>query len=541
MSGGCYVYPSRRAVTYSRNGMAATSVPLGAAVGTEILRMGGNAVDAAVGMAAAMTVLEPPSNSLGGDAFALIWMEGKLYGLNASGRAPRTLTAEQLRREGYESVPNRGWYPVMTPGAAAGWAEAVGRFGRLSLPEVLAPAVRYAREGYPVAETTARLWQDTYEEIVARYGNESACPEEFKGWFRVFAPEGHAPAAGEIWRSEAIARTLERIGESNGKDLYSSWGAERIDEFSRRTGGYIRKSDLAECRAEWVEPISTEYRGITVHELPPNGHGISVLMALELLKGLPLGAEKETVETYHAMIESMKLALTDAKAHVADPAAMKTEVSALLSPEYADRRRKLIHPEKALEPAPGDPYSGDTVYLCAADGEGNMVSFIQSHYQMFGSWVVEPETGVEFQNRGANFSLAPDHPNCLAPGKRAYHTIIPGFLTREGKALGPFGVMGGFMQPQGHLQVLVNLLDYGMDPQQALDAPRWQWIGGKRVQVEQGMPDRVVEELRRRGHEIEVITDPIKMGRGEIILREEESGVLCGAAEPRCDGTVAVI
>jgi len=536
-----YPYPSRRAVSFAKDGMAATSVPLGASVGAEILRRGGNAVDAAVAMAAAMTVLEPPSNSLGGDCFALIWMDGKLHGLNASGRAPMKISAELLRERGYDRVPARGWLPVMTPGAVAGWAEALEQFGRLSMKEVLAPAIRYAREGYPVPVTTAELWQSAFEQITAAYGNADTCPEEFRGWFQVFAPEGHAPKAGEIWRSEAMARTLERIAESNGKDLYTGWGAKKLDEFSRRTGGLLRAEDLAAGKADWVEPISTEYQGVTVHEIPPNGHGISVLMALNLLKGLPMGEEKESPDTYHAMIESMKLALTDAKAHVSDPDTMKASVERMLSEDYAAQRRSLIHTGSACDPEPGDPYCGDTVYLCTADGEGNMVSFIQSHYQVFGSWVVEPETGVGLQNRGANFSLEEGHPNCLGPGKRAYHTIIPGFLSKDGEALGPFGVMGAFMQPQGQLQVLVNLLNFGMNPQQALDAPRWQWVGGRTVQVEQGVPVEIVEELRRRGHEVEVITNPIKMGRGEIILWDRESGVLCGAAESRCDGTVACI
>lgn len=532
-------YPSRRAVTYARGGMAATSVPLGAHVGTEILRKGGNAVDAAVAMAAAMTVLEPPSNSLGGDNFALIWMEGKLYGLNGSGRAPMGVSAELLRSMGHKAVPDRGWLPVMVPGAAAAWAEAVRRFGRLSLREVLAPAIRYAREGYPVPETTAKLWEQSFRTITETVGGPDTCPEEFRGWFSVFAPLGHAPRAGEIWRCEAMAKTLERIAESDGKDLYTGYTARKLDEFARRTGGFLRYEDLAAYRPEWVEPISTEYRGVTVHEMPPNGHGISVLMAMNLLKGLPLGAEKEDPRTYHAMIESMKLALSDAKAHVADPAAMEAEVKCMLSGEYADARRTLLRPDTACDPVPGNPNCGDTVYLCAADGEGNMVSFIQSHYKEFGSWVVEPETAVELQDRGANFYLDEKSPNCIAPGKRAYHTIIPGFLTKDGQALGPFGVMGAFMQPQGQLQVLVNLLDYGMDPQQALDAPRWQWVGGKTIQVETGVPAEVVDQLRAWGHEVEVVTDPIKMGRGEIILRDVETGVLAGASEPRCDGTVS--
>ena len=533
-----YTYPSRRSVTFARDGMVATSVPLAAHAGTEILRRGGNAADAAVATAAALTVLEPPSNSLGSDCFALLWMNGKLHGLNASGRAPRTLDAQAVRDLGHQQVPFRGWIPVMVPGAPAGWAEVIRKFGKLTLPEVLAPAIRYAREGYPVPVTTADLWQRTENALRAAYGGPESCPPEFRGWYQVFAPSGHAPRAGELWRSEAMARTLERIAASNAADFYQGETARKLDAFSRAAGGWLRAEDLADYRPAWVDPIHTEYRGCDVYEMPPNGHGITVLMALNILKGLTLGAEKESVETYHSMIESLKLAYADAKAFVADPAAMTARVETLLSPEYAARRRAVVRPDSACDPAPGDPYCGDTVYLCTADGEGNMVSFIQSHYKDFGSWVVEPETGVELQNRGANFSLDPASPNCLAPGKKAYHTIIPGFLCRDGKALGPFGVMGGFMQPQGHLQVLVNLLDYHMNPQQALDAPRWQWTGGKVIQMEPGVPQPLVDALRAMGHEIEVVSDVTLMGRGEIILRDEQ-GVLCGASEPRCDGTVS--
>ena len=534
-----YTYPSRRSVTFAKNGMTATSVPLAAHVGTEILRRGGNAVDAAVATAAALTVLEPTSNSLGGDNFALIWMDGKLYGLNGSGKAPMGISAQLLRSRGYDAVPERGWLPVMVPGATAGWAEAVRRFGRLSLREVLAPAIRYAREGYPVPVTTAKLWQRTYQRIQSAYGGPDECPEEFRGWYQVFAPNGHAPRAGEVWRSEAMAGTLERIAATDGRELYEGETARKLDAFSRRTGGLLRYEDLASYAPAWVEPISVQYRGITVHEMPPNGHGITALMALNILKDLPMGAEKESPETYHAMIESLKLAYSDAKAFVADPAAMNVTVERLLSDHYAASRRALIRPDCACEPVHGNPNCGDTVYLCTADGEGNMVSFIQSHYQEFGSWVVEPETGVELQNRGANFSMDESSPNCIAPGKKSYHTIIPGFLTKDGQALGPFGVMGGFMQPQGHLQVLVNMLDYGMNPQEALDAPRWQWVGGRTVEVEEGVAPEIVEKLRALGHDIRVVADRTAMGRGEIILRDGDSGVLCGASEPRCDGTVS--
>lgn len=535
-----YAYPSRRSVTFAKGGMVATSVPLAAHVGTEILRRGGNAADAAVATAAALTVLEPTSNSLGSDCFALLWMNGKLHGLNASGRAPEALNAQMLRAQGYQTVPFRGWIPVMVPGAPAGWAEVIRKFGKLSLQEVLDPAIRYAREGYPVPVTTAQLWKQTFHAILSAYGTVDTCPPQFRGWFQTFAPDGHPPKAGELWHSEAIAQTLERIAATDGADFYQGETARKLDAFSKKTGGFLSYKDLQSYQAAWVEPIHTAYQGCDVYEMPPNGHGITVLMALNILKGLPLGSKKDDVQTYHSMIESLKLAYADAKAFVADPACMTAEVRKLLSPAYAAKRRAVIHADSVCEPLLGDPYCGDTVYLCTADSEGNMVSFIQSHYQDFGSWIVEPETGVELQNRGANFTLDESSPNCLAPGKRAYHTIIPGFLTRDGKALGAFGVMGGFMQPQGHLQVLINLLNYGMNPQEALDAPRWQWVGGKTIQVEPEVPPEVVDALRSLGHTVEVISDRTNMGRGEIILRDEH-GVLCGASEPRCDGTVSCL
>ena len=527
-----YSYPSRRTVSFAGNGMTATSGPLPAQVGLEVLRRGGNAIDAAVSMAAALTVTEPTSNGLGSDAFALLWTKGRLYGLNASGRAPLSLSAGLLRSRGHKTMPLRGWETVMTPGAPSAWAALSARFGSMPLSELVEPAARYAEEGCPLASNVARLWGRAFEDF-----SKELKGQEFRGWFETFAPEGRAPQAGELWRCQALAASLREIGGTNAESFYRGALAEKIDEFSRLNGGFLRKEDLACYRPEWVEPLSVNYRGFDVCELPPNGHGITVLMALNILKGFDLGAIRERGEVYHLMIEALKLAFTDAREYVADPRTMKVRVPDLLSDSYADRRRALIT-DAALDPRPGDPYCGGTVYLCTADNQGNMVSYIQSNYQGFGSGIVVPGTGVSLQNRGANFSLDPDSGNVLAPGKKSYHTIIPGFLMQNGKPVGPFGVMGGFMQPQGHLQTLVNTIDFHMNPQEALDAPRFQWTGGRRIQLEKGVPAAVVKELAGRGHELEVVEDSTDMGRGEII-RRLENGVLAGAAEPRCDGTVA--
>ena len=312
--------------------------------------------------------------------------------------------------------------------------------------------------------------------------------------------------------------------------------AEKIDTFSRETGGYLRKEDLAQFHAEWVEPISTNYRGYTVSEIPPNGHGIVVLMALNILEGFQF-TQRDTAESIHKQIEAMKLAFTDGKRYIADPRFMRVTPEQMLSKEYAAKRRALIG-EQALMPEAGDPSCGGTVYLCTADGEGNMVSFIQSNYMGFGSGIVVPGTGIALQNRGNNFSLDPNSENCLAPGKKSYHTIIPGFLSKDGKAIGPFGVMGGFMQPQGQVQVVMNTIDFMMNPQEALDAPRWQWVGDKNIEVEQSFPAWITESLVRAGHNVKVLPESLTMGRGQIIWRNDE-GVLVGATEPRTDGTVA--
>nr|WP_243121923.1 gamma-glutamyltransferase family protein [Clostridium sp. Marseille-P7770] len=526
-----YDYPSRRSVVYGKKGMVCTSQPLAAQAGLDIIKRGGNAVDAAIATAACMTVLEPTSNGIGSDAFALVWTKGELHGLNASGRSPMAITAEEVKKQGYTEMPKRGWIPVMVPGAPSAWAELSEKFGRLPLEEVLEPAITYAREGYPVSPVTSKIWNNAYREF-----SETLTEECFRPWFETFAPDGHAPQPGEIWRSEAHAKTLEMIAQTHAKAFYRGELADQIDEFSRKTGGYLRRSDLENYWCEWVKPIHINYRGYDVCEIPPNGDGIIALMALNILKGYSF-AERDNADTVHKQLEAMKLAFADGNRYVADLDYMKAPVETLLSDEYADGRRALIG-EQALTPEPGNPFRGGTIYLCTADGEGNMVSYIQSNYMGFGSGIVIPGTGIALQNRGANFTLDETMENCLGPVKKSLHTIIPGFLMKEGKVVGPFGVMGGFMQPQGHVQVIMNTVDFLMNPQDALNAPRWQWIGGKKIQVEKTFPAGIVEELKKRGHEMEVLESSLSFGRGQIIWRDEND-VLCGATEPRADGTVA--
>ena len=532
-----YAYPSHRTVVYARHAMACTSVPLGAQIGLDVMKAGGNAVDAAVAMAAAMPLLEPTGNGLGADCFALVWIEKekKLYGLNASGVAPMALSAAKVRELGFDEMPKAGWLPTMVPGAPAGWAALNRRFGTKSLPELFAPAVSYAREGCPVPVTVAKQWEKDARRIAAAM-EQNPAPHAY--WWKSFMKEDGSPyAAGDLFRWEAYADTLEELGETGCESYYRGPLMEKIVSFSRETGGYFAREDFQNYYPEWVEPITADYKGYTVCEIPPNGHGITVLMALNILKGLELSAEKDCADTYHKILESIKLAFADTRTYVADPRYMKTRVEDLLSEEYAARRRALIS-DRALLPQAGDPSCGGTIYLCTADPFGNMVSFIQSNYTTFGAGVAIPGTGISLQNRGANFSLDEGSDNCLAGGKKSYHTIIPGFLLKEGEAVGPFGVMGAFMQPQGHVQVVVNTVDYHMNPQEALDAPRMQWTGGKHIQLEREVPAHIGLKLAGMGHEVEILNSNISMGRGQIIWKTD-NGLYVGGTEPRCDGAVA--
>ena len=532
IDGSVYHYASRREVVYSRRGMVCTSQHLAAQAGLDMLKHGGNAVDAALATAICLTVLEPTSNGLGSDAFALIWMDGKLHGINGSGWSPAALTRERLVSEGYKEMPLRGWYPVMVPGAPATWAEVHRRFGKLPFNELFEPAISYAREGYVVMPNLAAMLAYSADVFQAYRDNPL-----FQPLFDTFFPHGQAPMAGDILTLPDLANSLELLRDSHCQSLYEGELAEAIIDWSVKTGGLLRAGDLSEYRPQWVDPIHTAYRGYDVWEIPPNGHGLVVLMALNIVKGFTFDKQRDDVESIHRQIEAMKLAFVDGKKYIADPRFMKTSVSDWLSESYAEGRRRAIR-DQARMPEPIDVNSGGTVYLCTADGDGNMVSFIQSNYNGFGSGIVIPGRGIALNDRGHNFSMDKASDNCLGPRKKSYHTIIPGFLTKDGKAVGPFGVMGAFMQPQGQLQVLLNTIDYHLNPQAALDAPRWQWMGGKIIEVEPEMPQDIVYGLRLRGHDVVVKGDIQTYGRGQIIWRSE-AGILMGGTEPRADGTVA--
>ena len=527
-------YNSIRNVVYGKNGVVATSTPIAAQAGLDILKKGGNAVDAAIATAACLTVVEPTGCGIGGDAYALIWIEKekKLYGLNSSGFAPERMKLKEY--EGMTSMPKYGFGAVTVPGIPAAWAELSRKYGKLSLLECLESAINYAKNGYAVGQTVSKLWHDVYDEYI-----ENLKGEEYKYWFETFGKMGRAPRAGEIFKCEEMATTLEEIGRTNSESFYRGNLADKIDKFSRKYNGFIRKSDLEKFQPQWVEPISTEYKGYEIFEIPPNGHGITVLMALNILKGFDLDINKENIDNYHKIIESLKLAFADSKSYVTDMKEMTVRVEELLNEKYAEERRKLIKKE-AVEHVAGEPYSPGTVYLCSGDKDGNMVSYIQSNYTEFGSGLVVPGTGIALHNRGNNFSLDKNHVNVVKPFKKPYHTIIPGFLCKDKEAVGAFGVMGAFMQPQGQLQVLTNLIDFNLNPQEALDAPRWQWIKGKEIQVESDMDEEIVEGLKSKGHDVTVVDDFTNMGKGQIILKDSQIDSYVCATEKRCDGHVAI-
>lgn len=521
-------YSFSRQPIYAPSGVVATSQPLAAQAGLSILKDGGNAIDAALATAICLTVVEPTQNGIGGDAFALVWDGKQIHGINGSGRAPALLHPEFLQLKPNDTMPTYGWPGVTVPGGPRTWFDLHNQFGHLPFKKLFKPAIHYARYGYPLSPVVAEYWKRA-KNIFKHY--EGA---EFQPWKRTFLPSGFSPKAGKTWRCEELAETLELLAESNTKDFYSGSIAKAIDQFSRETGGAIRYEDLAQHQSEWVTPISVEYMGHEVWELPPNNQAIATLIALNKLAHVPLPAHRDSEYGIHLQIEAMKLAFADTLAHVGDPKHTSPPIEELLSEQYAKIRSKKIGPH-ASEPETGIPQKGNTVYLATADRNGMMVSFIQSNYMGFGSGVVIPNTGVALHNRGNSFNLKPGHPNELQPGKRPYHTIMPGFLTQKGKAVGPFGVMGAFMQPQGHLQVVLNTLNYHMNPQAALDAPRWCWVKGKEVRVEHSMPKHIVHGLLERGHIVSVSPDDTGFGRGQIIWRKS-NGIFVSGSDGRADG-----
>nr|WP_072514455.1 gamma-glutamyltransferase family protein [Ndongobacter massiliensis] len=538
-------HPSNRYTLASRGGMVATSNALASAAGAELLRQGGNAVDAAVATAAALTVVEPTANGIGGDAFALVWMqgEGKVHGLQSGGCAPRAISREAVAQQ-HATMPQYGWTPITVPGAPAAWAALIEKFGNKTLAECLAPAIRYANEGFPVAATVAHMWERAYY----KYKKMPNPDGVFDGFFRTFgrfgagarqAKEGAAgaPKPFQMIALPDHAASLVEIGETNSAAFYRGTLAEAIDRASLKYGGYLRATDLAAHSVHWTAPISINYRGYDILELPPSNQGLVALMALNIMKNFPV--DRRDALYYHRAMETMKLAFADGKRYITDPAAMGVSVSDLLSDAYAKERAALIG-SRAQAFAPGRPHGSNTVYLATGDRDGNLVSMIQSNYMGFGSGVVVKNTGIALHNRGADFSLDPSDYNVLAPGKRTYHTIIPGMIAQNGRGLAAFGVMGAYMQPQGHFQVVSNLLDFHENPQMALDAPRWQWMQGCEFLLEDSFPAAEAQALLRRGHKLSRPAESVLFGRGQIILRNED-GVLLGGTESRTDGNIALV
>ena len=532
-----------RSEVIATHGMAATSQPLATQVALDILKAGGSAVDAAIAANATLGLMEPTGSGIGGDLFAIVWdaEKGELAGLNASGRSPQSLSLEHFREQGLSGVPYLGPLPVSVPGAVDGWFELHERYGHLPMEEILAPAIRYAREGFPVSELIAHLWDLNAE-----------TRKDFPGFAETFLPGGEAPDKGDIFRNPRLAATYEKIATGGRDAFYKGDIARKIDAYMAEHGGFLAYEDLAAHESDWVEPLSTNYRGFDIYELPPNTQGIAALQMLDILEGFDLRAMGFGSADYvHTFVETKKLVYEDRAKYYADPDFYEAPLEALLAKSYADRRRELIDPARAADTYPAGEAaleSGDTIYLTVADKDGNMVSLIQSNYGGMGSGMTPGDLGFCLQNRGALFSLKPGHANVFEPGKRPFHTIIPAFVMKDGKPYMSFGVMGGSMQPQGHVQVLVNMIDFGMNLQEAGDAPRIRhsgssqptdevMTGGGTVYLESGYSDAVRQKLRERGHDI--ATEPTSYGGYQAILRDHEQGVYYGASESRKDGQAA--
>ena len=565
-----------RSEVLARHGMVCTSVPAATQVGLDILKRGGSAVDAAIAANATLGLMEPVSNGIGGDLFAIVYRakENKLYGINGSGRSPLGLSYEQMKVEldklHRKTIPPRGMLPISVPGTVDAWSELHKKFGKLKLSDDLVPAAKYADEGFPVTELIAFYWHfgpELYKDL----------PGAFLETYTLDG-KGRTPAKGDIFKNPALAKTLRVIGEKGRDAFYKGEIADKIDNFMQENGGFLRKADFEQHTSTWIDPVSTNYRGYDVFELPPNGQGIATLQILNILEGFDLRSMgRNSAETLHVMIEAKKIAWADRAKFYADSEFVKIPLAGLLSKDYATERRKLIDPNRAAKaveagapPANAqlsqptrlslpDPAAtpkrspvddGDTIYMCTADNEGNMVSLIQSNYRGMGSGIVVPGLGFMFQDRGELFSMEPDHANVYAPGKRPFHTIIPGFVMKDGKPWEAFGVMGGGMQPQGHVQVLTNEIDFGLNVQEAGDASRWQHEGdneptgekmtsGGYVEVESGIPYEIVRELEKRGHDVRF--DVGGYGGYQAIKVEMHNGqrVYVAASESRKDGQAA--
>lgn len=521
-------FPSRRSVVRAQNGIVATSQSLASVAGLRMLLQGGNAVDAAIAAAATLNVVEPMSTGIGGDMFALVWIarEQKLYALNGSGRAPAALNIQECRMRGAtREMPYAGWLPVTVPGALDGWAQMLDRFGTMKFAEVLQPAMDYAENGFPVSEIIQDHWASAQPKL-----------DMHPGAARAYLHRDEAPRVGQIHKQPDLAKTFRMIAEQGRDAFYLGEIANQIAIHAYKTGGFITKQDLANHTSTWDEPIATTYHDVTLYECPPNGQGIVALETLNLLEGFALrDMEHNSAEYLHLIVESLKLAFVDAFAHVADPRAVPVPTEQMLDKMYADHLRALIDPAHAMELPPTGIKGSDTIYLAAVDKDRNCVSFINSLYDSFGSGIVVPGTGICLQNRGANFSLDPQSPNALAPNKRPYHTIIPAMAFKNNVPWLSFGVMGGFMQPQGHVQVLLNQTDFGMDPQHALDAPRVRVYGDGSIALENAFDNDTRLEMQSRGHKL-VQADTDEFGGGQIILLDPETGALAAGSDPRKDG-----
>ena len=517
-----FPYPWPRKPVLAAN-VVATSQPLASQAGLRMLLAGGNAVDAILATAITLTLVEPVSNGIGSDAFAILWDGKQLHGLNASGRSPAGWTPEFFA--GQKAMPQRGWNSVSVPGAISAWRMLSERFGKLRFEQLFEPAIHYGRNGFLVSPTIARQWALQAKELHVQ-----------PGFAQAFMPNGRPPQAGEMFRFPDHAATLEKIAATKGEAFYRGEFAHKLEAHSAQHGGAMTASDLAAHASDWVEPLQLDYRGYTVHELPPNGQGIAALIALGIIENFDVASHQvDSAGSLHLQIEAMKLAFADVYAYVGDPAHMKMRPQDMLDREYLKQRAKLIDMKRAQDFGHGTPPGGGTVYLTAADASGMMISMIQSNYMGFGSGVVVPGTGISLQNRAATFVMKPGHANQVGPQKRPFQTIIPGFVTRDGKPVMSFGVMGGSMQPQGHLQVMVRIADYGQNPQAASDGPRFRIVQGMDVNVEGGLAATTVEELTRRGHRIvELKEGYMDFGSAQLIWKLD--GGYLAASDPRRDG-----
>jgi gamma-glutamyltranspeptidase/glutathione hydrolase len=530
-------YTSTRLPVFARN-VVSTSHPLAAQAGLRMLWQGGNAVDAAIAAAAALTLTEPVSNGLGSDAFCILWDGKELHGLNASGRAPQTWTPDYFHRkygDNAKTPPKRGMDSVTVPGAVGSWVALSERFGKLPFEDLMQPAIEIAERGYLLPVVVQQKWAAATPELQSQ-----------PGFAQSFLPWGRAPRVGELFKFPAAARGLRAIAKTKGQAFYGGEIAQAIEKFSAEHGGSITARDFANYKAEWVTPIAQNYRGYTLHEIPPNGQGIAALIALGILENFDLASlAVDGVDSQHLQIEAMKLAFADVYRYVAEPSAMEVTPAQMLDPAYLKQRAQLIDLRQAQDFGAGNPVKGGTIYLTTADENGMMVSFIQSNYMGFGSGCVEPTFGVSLQNRGHGFSLDAkglNPANLVAPGKRPFHTIIPAFLTQNGQPVMSYGVMGANMQPQGHMQTLVRMLDYGQNPQAACDAPRWRYNAGMEINVEASLNAETAAGLQARGHQVGVINDSYQdFGAGQFIWRAGDPKVegYVAASDARRDGLVA--